>query len=107
MTKRRYSTDHLPTLFCLNSFWITPGAGSMQGKDVGLKTQVLQLENRALTVWCYAHNTNLVASESLKKCKSMKDAISTAELIIKSIKWSPKREATLNRMKQEFSLKSS
>ena len=67
------------------------GAGSMQGKNSGVKSRILQKENRALSVWCYAHNTNLSACESLKKCKLMKNALSTGLEIVKSVKWSPKR----------------
>jgi hypothetical protein len=80
------------------------GASSMQGKKSGVKSRVLEKESRALSVWCYAHNCNLSAGESLKKCPMMKNVICTSQEIVKSVKWSPKREAMLNRIKEEVRL---
>ena len=77
------------------------GASSMRGHVKGLKSRVLLEEDRALYVWCYAHNTNLAACESFKDCILLKNTVSTCEEVVKSVKWSPKREYILNLMKQE------
>ena len=68
------------------------GASSMRGHEKGLKSRVLLEEDRALYVWCYAHNTNLAACESFKDSILLKNTVSTCEEITKSVKWSPKRE---------------
>ena len=77
------------------------GASSMRGHEKGLKSRVLLEEDRALYVWCYAHNTNLAACESFKDSILLKNVVSTCEEITKSVKWSPKRQYILDLMKQE------
>ena len=74
---------------------------NMQGSKNCLKTQILNEEDRAISVWCYAHNCNLASSNSMKKCQVMKNSFCTGEDIVKTVRWSPKRNARLNQIKLE------
>ena len=77
------------------------GAASMTGKNVGVKSQILSEEPRALFVHCYGHSTNLAACDALKKTQIIKDALENCHELIKLIKKSPKREAILRNCKNE------
>ena len=77
------------------------GASSMRGKKSGLKSRILEKEDRALYVWCFAHNCNLAACEAMKEVQLLKNVMSTTPEIVKCIKYSPKRDAWLDRIKEE------
>ena len=92
-------TNNLPLSKCRGQNY--DGASAMQGSKNGLKTQILKAENRAIAIWCYAHNVNLASCDSMKKCQIMKNSFSTNGEIVKTIRWSPKRMARLNAIKAE------
>ena len=92
-------TNNLPLSKCRGQNY--DGASAMQGSKNGLKTQILKEENRAIAIWCYAHNVNLASCDSMKKCQIMKNSFSTNAEIVKTIRWSPKRNARLNAIKAE------
>ena len=92
-------TNKLPLSKCRGQNY--DGASAMQGSKNGLKTQILKEENRAIAIWCYAHNVNLASCDSMKKCQIMKNSFSTNGEIVKAIRWSPKRNARLNAIKAE------
>ena len=92
-------TNKLPLSKCRGQNY--DGASAMQGRKNGLKTQILKEENRAIAIWCYAHNVNLASCDSMKKCQIMKNSFSTNGEIVKTIRWSPKRNARLNAIKAE------
>ena len=48
---------------------------------------------------CYGHTLNLAASDTLKQCKLMKDALDTTHEITKLIKYSPRREGIFRSLK--------
>ena len=51
---------------------------------------------------CYGHSLNLAASDAVKKCKVMSDALDTTFEISKLIKYSPKRNAMFDKLKREL-----
>ena len=68
------------------------GASAMSGNRSGVAKPISDLESRAVYTHCYGHALNLAASDTLKQCKLMKDALDTSYEITKLIKYSPRRE---------------
>ena len=79
------------------------GAGTMAGAIRGVAAQIISEEPRALFTHCYGHALNLAASDSVKKCKVVKDAMDVTFEISKLIKYSPKRDAMFLKLKSELS----
>ena len=75
------------------------GASSMTGKKNGVATQILKIEERTLFTHCYGHSLNLAANDALKVVPIMKDAFDMTYEICKLIKFSPRREAMLDKLK--------
>ena len=82
------------------------GASAMAGIRSGVATQILQDEPRAVFTHCYGHALNLACSDTIKRCQLMRNALDTVQEIIKLIKKSPRRDATLQRLKEEMAVKS-
>ena len=76
------------------------GASSLQGVRSGVKVRVLSEEKRALSVHCFAHRTSLAISDTLKMCSLMKNVLNYAIEIEKLVKLSPKRQKSLERIKE-------
>ena len=53
------------------------GASNMAGIRGGVSQQLLKEESRALFIHCYGHSLNLAASDAIKGCKVMSDALDT------------------------------
>ena len=51
------------------------GAGTMAGAIRGIAAQIISEEPRALFTHCYGHALNLAASDSVMKCKVVRDAM--------------------------------
>ena len=83
------------------------GASSMAGYKRGVAAQLLKEEPRAVFTHCYGHSLNLACSDTVKQCKLMRDALDVVHEITKLIKRSPRRDALLQRLKQQISLESS
>lgn len=83
------------------------GASVMAGKKSGVAKRIQDEEHRALFSHCYGHSLNLAASDSVKGCKLMADALSTTFVISQLIKFSPKREALFHALKNELDSESS
>ena len=81
------------------------GARSLSGTKTGVKVQILAQEKRALGVHCFAHSTNLAVNDALKKCQSMRNGLSFSGEIINLIKYSPKRQQRLKKIKEEIGWK--
>ena len=64
------------------------GAASMSGKESGLQTRVRQENPRALWVYCFGHNLNLVVQDSIKKNPNseMENALIKMQSVINFIK---------------------
>lgn len=78
------------------------GAKNMAGGRGGVSKQIMDKEKRALFSHCYGHSLNLAASDAIKNCKIMADALDTAFEISKLIKYSPKRNAMFDNLKKDL-----
>ena len=72
----------------------------------GVATQILQAESRAVYTHCYGHALNLACSDTVKQCKVMRSAFDTVHEITKVVKTSPRRQANLERLKQQLVIES-
>ena len=79
------------------------GAAAMAGSRSGVSTQILSEEPRALFTHCYGHSLNLAVCDYIKKCKIIHDAMDVTHEITKLIKYSPKRGAVFDKLKQALS----
>ena len=75
------------------------GCSAMSSSKYGVSKQIADLEPHAV----YTHSLNLAAADTLKESKLMKDALDTTWEINKLIKYSPKREAIFQRLKEGLS----
>ena len=78
------------------------GAANMSGSKTGVATKLLSEEKRAVYSHCYGHALNLAVADTIKQCKICSDALDVAFEITKLIKFSPKRDAALDRIKGEM-----
>ena len=78
------------------------GASSMSGSRGGVATLILEEESIAVYTHCYGHALNLACCDAVKGCKSMRNALDTSYEIIKLVKKSPRRDATLQRLKEQM-----
>ena len=83
------------------------GASSMAGSKRGAAAQLLKEEPRAIFTHCYGHSLNLACSDTVKQCKLMRNSLDVVHEITEFIKKSPRRNAVLQRLKQQISLESS
>ena len=72
---------------------------TMTGKKFGVKTRILNENEKALFVHCFNHSLNLAVSGTLKKTPLLKDNLSICKELIDLIKKSAKREASLKHAK--------
>ena len=82
------------------------GAATMSGTRAGVATLLLEEEPRAVFTHCYGHSLNLACSDTVRQCKFMRNALDTVYEVIKLVKKSPRRDATLQRLKQELTIQS-
>ena len=78
-------------------------ASNMAGSRNGVATQILTSEPRALYTHCYGHFLNLAMCDTTKQCKLTRDAMDVTYEISKLLKFSPKRNAQFDKIKQELS----
>ena len=78
------------------------GATNMSGNLGGVAKQTTDEEKRALVCHCYGHSLNLAASDAIKGCKVISDALDTTFEVSKFWKFSPKREHIFEDIKQEL-----
>ena len=62
----------------------------------------MQKKPRALHSHCCGHALNLAASDTIKKNKILCDVLDTVFKITKLLKFSPKRDALFDELKQEI-----
>ena len=82
------------------------GASAMSGSRSGVAKRILDLEPKAFFVHYYGHALNLSACDTLKQCQVMRDALETTHEITKLIKYSPRREAIFQKVKESLPLES-
>ncbi|XP_011402633.1 PREDICTED: zinc finger MYM-type protein 1-like [Amphimedon queenslandica] len=78
------------------------GTSNMVGVRSGIASLIQREEPRAILVHCYGHSLQLAVSDTVKKIKTMADALDTTNEISKLLKYSPKRDTLYEKMKQEL-----
>ncbi|XP_062505043.1 zinc finger MYM-type protein 1-like [Corticium candelabrum] len=78
------------------------GAANMKGGNTGVAKQLLDEEPRALYTYCYGHALNLAVGHAVKHCKEMKDALDTTYEFSELVKYSPKRDTALQKLKDSL-----
>ena len=78
------------------------GASSMSGHKNGVAAVLQSEEPRAVYTHCYGHALSLACSDAVKNCKIMKDALDTSYELIKLVKKSPRRDAILQKLKEQM-----
>ena len=78
------------------------GASNMSGHRSGVATQISSDEPRALFTHCYGHSLNLAMCDTIKGTKLMRDVMDVTHEISKLIKYSPKRNAQFNCLKDQI-----
>ncbi len=79
------------------------GASAMAGYRTGVATQIRAIEPRAIYTHCYGHSLNLAMCDTIKACKLTRDAMDVTHEISKLVKFSPKRNAIFDKLKDELS----
>ena len=75
------------------------GAANMKKAAEKIKA----IEPKALYLHCYGHSLNLAVSDTMKEVKPMSDTLDHCLEICKLIKFSPRRDAIFNKLKEELS----
>ncbi|XP_065891716.1 zinc finger MYM-type protein 1-like [Dysidea avara] len=77
------------------------GCSTMAGSHNGVANKVQDMEPKAVFTHCYGHALNLAVGDTIKKCVMLRDCLDTCYELVKLIKWSPKRDTMLKRLKEE------
>lgn len=77
------------------------GCSTMAGAKGGVAAKIQELQPKALFTHCYGHALNLSVNDTIKQSSIMRDCLDTCFEVVKLIKFSPKREAMLNLIKEE------
>ncbi|XP_065195791.1 zinc finger MYM-type protein 1-like [Sycon ciliatum] len=91
---------NLPLEFCRGQCY--DGASVMRGHRNGVAAQLLQINPRALYTHCYGHALNLACQDMVRDIKCIKDCLNTVFELSKLLKYSAKRNATYQRLKDDM-----
>ena len=75
----------------------------MTGVRNGVAKQISSEESRAVFSHCYGHALNLAVGDTIKKIKVLKDVFDVIYEVTKIIKFSPKRNAVFEKLKETVS----
>ena len=78
------------------------GAGTMAGCRNGVAAQLLADAPCANLTHCHGHAFSLAVHDMIKVCKLLSDTLDTTMEICKLIKFSPKREGIVNKIKADI-----
>ena len=78
------------------------GASNMAGIRQGVATVVQEEQSNAFLTHCYGHSLNLATSDMVKGCTTMKKMLDTVQEITKLVKYSPRRQALFEKLKEEI-----
>ena len=78
------------------------GASNMLGKKSGVATQILSEQPKAVVTRCQGHSLSLAVKDLTTNCKVLSDTMSAAAEICVFIKYSPKRENLLGRIRENI-----
>ena len=73
------------------------------GAKTGVSTQIKSEEPRAIFTHCYGHSLQLAVGDTIKGIKNLVDMFDTTAEISKLLKFSAKRDATFDRIKEAIS----
>jgi len=77
------------------------GCSTMAGACNGVTAKVQAMEPKAVFIHYYGYTLTMAVGDTIKKCIMLRDCLDTCYELIKLIKWSPKRDAVLTRLKEE------
>lgn len=77
-------------------------AGAMAGSNSGLAIRIQSEERKVLYTHCYGHSLNLAVCHTVKNCRVLQDTLDTTFEIGKVLKYSPKRDACFDELKQQL-----
>ena len=78
------------------------GASNMSGRRRGVAAIIQAEEPKAYFTHCYGHSLNLATSDMVKGCFTMKKMLDTVHEITKLVKYSPRRQAIFEKLKEEI-----
>ena len=79
------------------------GASNMSGLRRGVATVIQAEQPKAYYTHCYGHSLNLAVADTIKRSATMKRALNITNEITKLIKYSPRKQSTFNKLKDEMS----
>ena len=82
------------------------GASNMSGPRSGLAKRLRDEEPRSLYLHCHGHALNLAASDAMKRCKVVNNALGATAEVSKLIKYSPNCQAQFEKIREELSVES-
>ena len=88
-----------PIKYEANSYY--DGCSTMAGAKGGVATKIQQIEPKAVFTHCFGHALNLSVNDTIKRSSALKGCLDTCFELVKLIKFSPKREAMLSKIKEE------
>ena len=77
------------------------GVSTMSGTKNGVAKLITDIQPNAIYAHCYGHALNFTASDTVKRSNVMKNTLDTVHEICKLLKFSPKRDALLQQIKQD------
>ena len=77
------------------------GCSTMAGAKSGVAPRIAEKEPRAVFTHCFGHSLNLGVSDTVKQSPLIKDCLDTCFELVKLVKFSPMREASLRNIKEE------
>ena len=75
----------------------------MAGAKTGVSTQIKLEEPRAIFTHCYGHSLQLAVGDTIRGIKNLADMFDTTVEISTLLKFSPKRDAIFDRIKEAIS----
>ena len=79
------------------------GASNLAGAKTGVSTQIKSGEPRAIFTRCYGRSLQLAVGDTIKGIINLADMFDTTAEISKLLKFSPKRDAMFDRIKEAIS----
>ena len=78
------------------------GASNMSGIRHGVASIIQNEQPNAYYTHCYGHSLNLAAADTIKQCSTFKKMLETVHEITKLVKFSPRRQAIFEKLKEEI-----
>ena len=78
------------------------GASNMMGKKSGVATRILAEQPKAIVTHCLGHSLSLAVKDLTAFCKILGDTMGTVGEICVLVKYSPKREKMLGRIRENI-----